>query len=194
MTSRDQKRDEQRTRILEIALEEFNQLGYKGTSTRRITEIAGVSSGLLFHYFPSKQSLYEELVRIAMQSFEFDDVADATEPLTFFLQQAGFVIGLLRDNPKSAAMFTFVDYAAQHPGISEMVDRWLKDFDLITRTTPIIELGQRAGSIREGNPEALSMAFWSALLGLAAEVATRGADVLPEAEWIVDILTERNPK
>lgn len=194
MTNRDQQRDEQRKRILEIALEEFNRHGFNGTSTRRITEIAGVSSGLLFHYFPSKVSLYEELVRIAFRYIDIDLEALTIDPLTFFHNQAEFVLSLLRENPRSAAMFTFMAYAEQHPGVSDIVDHLFIEHDLVKRSVPIIEAGQRDGSLRQGNPEALGVAFWSALQGLAAEVAARGDRALPESAWIVDILTERNPK
>lgn len=48
------KKDE----ILQACMEEFAHYGYEGANTNRIAERAGVSKGLLFHYFGSKEKLY----------------------------------------------------------------------------------------------------------------------------------------
>ena len=45
-------------RILNAAMEEFAGNGYKNTSTNKIVKKAGISKGLLFHYFSNKKELY----------------------------------------------------------------------------------------------------------------------------------------
>ena len=47
--------------MLAAAFELFCEHGYAGTSTRRIAEAAGVTEGLIFHYFASKEALLLEL-------------------------------------------------------------------------------------------------------------------------------------
>ncbi|EUJ31031.1 TetR family transcriptional regulator [Listeria cornellensis FSL F6-0969] len=47
--------EDKRDKILKVAVEEFADHGYKAASTNRISEIAGVSKGLIFHYFGSKE-------------------------------------------------------------------------------------------------------------------------------------------
>ncbi|KMY55367.1 TetR family transcriptional regulator [Bacillus sp. FJAT-27231] len=44
--------------ILQVAIEEFVKNGYEKTSTDIITSRAGISKGILFHYFKSKKNLY----------------------------------------------------------------------------------------------------------------------------------------
>ncbi len=44
--------------IINAALKSFALNGYKKTSTDVIVREAGISKGLLFHYFISKQGLY----------------------------------------------------------------------------------------------------------------------------------------
>lgn len=50
--------EERREQILLFALQEFAEKGYDQTSTNSICKKAGVSKGLLFHYFESKKGLY----------------------------------------------------------------------------------------------------------------------------------------
>ncbi len=48
--------------IKEAALELFGHLGYHSTSISRIAREAGVSKGLLYNYFESKEALLEEIL------------------------------------------------------------------------------------------------------------------------------------
>ncbi|WP_257347089.1 TetR/AcrR family transcriptional regulator [Pseudalkalibacillus decolorationis] len=54
--------DEKKQRILNICLEEFAMNGYENTSTNQIIKRAGISKGLLFHYFKNKKGLFMYLV------------------------------------------------------------------------------------------------------------------------------------
>ncbi|WP_028927532.1 TetR/AcrR family transcriptional regulator [Pseudonocardia acaciae] len=50
-----------RARILEAAAQEFAEGGMDGTSTARICRRAGIGSGTLFHYFPTKRAIFHAL-------------------------------------------------------------------------------------------------------------------------------------
>lgn len=50
--------EEKRKRILDACIEEFATKGYEGASTNEIVVKAGISKGILFHYFGSKKNLY----------------------------------------------------------------------------------------------------------------------------------------
>ncbi|RIE17463.1 TetR/AcrR family transcriptional regulator [Candidatus Cryosericum septentrionale] len=50
--------DGRRTALVTAAIREFAGNGYLAASTNRIVEAAGVSKGLLFHYFGDKKGLY----------------------------------------------------------------------------------------------------------------------------------------
>ncbi|WLR55884.1 TetR/AcrR family transcriptional regulator [Mesobacillus subterraneus] len=49
---------EKQERILNAALKEFALKGYENASTNEIVKSAGISKGLLFHYFSNKKELY----------------------------------------------------------------------------------------------------------------------------------------
>jgi AcrR family transcriptional regulator len=48
---------DKRELLLESALKLFNRDGFEKTPTSRISKDAGVATGLLFHYFPTKEDL-----------------------------------------------------------------------------------------------------------------------------------------
>lgn len=56
--------------ILQAALELFAHQGYKGTSISQIAKEAGVSKGLIYNYYPSKEALLEAIVKGAMAEGE----------------------------------------------------------------------------------------------------------------------------
>ncbi|HEY9060703.1 MAG TPA: TetR/AcrR family transcriptional regulator [Pseudobacteroides sp.] len=49
---------EKRDRIINAAIMEFAKKGYEDASTNEIVKSAGISKGLLFHYFKNKKSLF----------------------------------------------------------------------------------------------------------------------------------------
>jgi len=53
--------EEKRNRIINSALEEFSKNSFEKASTNNIVKKAGISKGLLFHYFNSKQELFDKL-------------------------------------------------------------------------------------------------------------------------------------
>jgi TetR/AcrR family transcriptional regulator len=57
---------EKKDLIIKVAIEEFVKNGYEKTSTDIITKRAGISKGILFHYFKSKKNLYLYLVNYVL--------------------------------------------------------------------------------------------------------------------------------
>jgi len=59
--------EEKRNRIINSALEEFAKNSFEKASTNQIVKKAGISKGLLFHYFKSKQELFEKLEKYVIR-------------------------------------------------------------------------------------------------------------------------------
>lgn len=59
---------EKRDRIINSALEEFSKNSFDKASTNNIVKNAGISKGLLYHYFTNKKSLYEHLEVFAVKT------------------------------------------------------------------------------------------------------------------------------
>ena len=73
--------DEKRERIIKAAMKEFLS-GYKKASTDNIVREAGISKGLLFHYFGTKENLYTFLIdySIDIGKREYFDLINVLQP------------------------------------------------------------------------------------------------------------------
>jgi len=70
MGNRAEQTEKRRPRILSSSLDLFVYKGYHGTTVRDIAKRSEVSVGLLFHYFPTKQAILEELLKTAEEGLD----------------------------------------------------------------------------------------------------------------------------
>lgn len=57
--------DERRTQLLALGLEHFGARAYDDVSIDAIASAAGISKGLLYHYFPNKRAFYAAIIKEA---------------------------------------------------------------------------------------------------------------------------------
>jgi len=57
--------EERRSQLVELGLEHFGERAYDDVSIDAIADAAGISKGLLYHYFPTKRAYYAATVREA---------------------------------------------------------------------------------------------------------------------------------
>ena len=67
--------DERRAQLLDLARSAFASKSYDDVSVDELAQLAGVSKGLIYHYFPSKRDLYVATVREMAQ-----ELKEAIEP------------------------------------------------------------------------------------------------------------------
>ena len=91
--------DARREQLLELGLSLFGKKSYDEISIDEIAQRAGISKGLLYHYFPSKRDFY-----VAALSVAADELCAATE-----LPPTGDPLADLR-----AALEAYLDYVERH--------------------------------------------------------------------------------
>lgn len=67
--------DERRQQLLQLGLDLFSRRPYDSVSIDEIADAAGISRGLLYHYFPSKRDFYVAVVQAAV-----DELIELVEP------------------------------------------------------------------------------------------------------------------
>lgn len=102
--------EEKQRSIINAALHEFSIHSYDLASTNKIVKKAGISKGILFHYFGNKKNLYLYLYEYVLDTYSeatFADL-DLTEPDVFqrYRQLISMKMNLVLQNP---AFFNFMN-------------------------------------------------------------------------------------
>lgn len=187
MKKREEQKEERKQAILYAGLDLFVRKGYSATKISDIAEKVNMSVGLLFHYFPSKEKLYEELIRLGLNGPQGIMELDQTKPLEFFELAAKTIFSYMV-NPAVTKMFVLMGDAIMNEATPVTVKNLLSQISNVTLCVPIIEAGQKQGVFKEGNPLSLSTAFWCCIQGIAEEMALHPETPCPEADWVVDII------
>ena len=115
--------------ILEAAMRLLSGQGYEATTTNKIAELAGVSIGSLYHYFPNKDAIllelgirhrkliYRDIIKILKQG----KGTDFREVLKGIITR---IVHLHRQNP------LFIEALAVHTRIDKQLDAMAYDQDL----------------------------------------------------------------
>jgi len=152
-----------------------------------------MGAGLLFHYFESKEKLYESLIEYGVSGLMSTVCPTDDEPLRFFEDTAEKILQSLREQPFIAKMFVLMNQAFYNDAAPQSIKELLREFDIFTPTSLLIEKGQANGTIREGNPDALAITCWCAIQGTAEQIAVHPDLPRPESTWIVDTIRNRVP-
>jgi len=186
-----QIKDDRQKQILSSALKVFIHKGFAAAKMSDIATEAGISYGLMYHYFQSKDEIYAELVRDAVDSSRrvIEQVnASDMEPLLKMRalvarifksvgeqELAGYSFVLMMEAMTSGA---YPVHAIRHSHGSE------RPFDMLVH---VIEQGQRTGQIAQGDPAQLVYTFFSAILGLASLKVGGSMVAMPDPEILMRI-------
>ncbi len=106
-------RDPERTRaaLLLAARSEFMEHGFNGARTSTIAKQAGVPSGLIYHYFENKQTLYQAVMEGSLAPY-FENLHEllegATSPDLQLLESSiRMYFEFLQDNPHAARLMAW---------------------------------------------------------------------------------------
>ena len=191
MTRKEQK-EARKWQIIQATLDLFVERGYYGTKTSQISKRADISEGLLFHYFPTKEILLEELINIGLEGMRMPMQIEAENGLDFFSQFTTMLFLQVEKNPFIAKMFVFMGHVVRAEEIPERLRNLAASVDTITYSQGRVEEGQRDGSIRRGDAMALSNMYWCAVHGMMEQYALHPEIPLPEADWIVAMLNSED--
>ena len=188
MTRKEQKEMRQK-QIMFKALELFVTKGYTETKISDIAEALGISAGLLFHYYESKEKLYEELVKLGIENARLTEKIAFESPLEYFVKSAEGIFAAADSKPWVCQMFVLMSQARRQ-GVPEDINKLAISAGLeqVQYSIEIIKKGQEQGVIKNGDPLALSYAFWCSVQGIMEQHLITPEYPLPNAEWITDIL------
>lgn len=161
--------EERRAQILKTACSLFAKKGYDKVTTKQIAAKIGVSEALIFQHFSSKEKIFIELFKKWSEMVKIPVALEivnnsAIETLKKFAEDTiqKHWSGNQRDMELIRAIASNYIYRDKsHKAI-------LEGSDLVRDTIlPVIEMGQKTGEIRKGDPLILASSYNAWLYGVS---------------------------
>ncbi|MEW5924415.1 MAG: TetR/AcrR family transcriptional regulator [Candidatus Zixiibacteriota bacterium] len=184
-------KDERREQILAGAMKLFAARGLAATKISDIAEAVGISQGLLYHYFRSKEEIYTELVKNAFDKinaacYELEKLPmPPHEKIKFAIEK---LLQNLEESESNSRHYLFVSQASSSESTPVEAREYIKNNNMIPYKViaRIMKKGQEAGTIIKHDPKELALVFWTSITGLALYRAVHGAKFkAPDAGLLV---------
>lgn len=185
---RTEQKEKRRQEILSTALGMFTCKGYAATRTAEIAKAVGMSEGLLFHYFATKEKLYFNLIDIAISNRESTFKLDNSDPIFFFEKVAEYIIDNCAKDNFVAKLFVLMNQAENNTDLSKEVSENIVGEKQLNESVEIIKKGQVNGSIKCGDPLALALTFWLSIHAIVENMVHNPNHPIPNPKWFADIL------
>ncbi len=143
------------------ALLYFAKYGYYGTKMSDLSKGIGISSGLIYHYYPSKEELLKQILKNILESRDQDllplknadiSVKDKIHYLTSGMKH------LILTSDVFPSRFTLMESINLFPASKHDFELWA--YPAIEILADIIKEGQKQQKIYDGNPISMSISYW----------------------------------
>ncbi|WP_235949842.1 TetR/AcrR family transcriptional regulator [Paenibacillus apii] len=184
--------DERREQIKNAALKVFAKRGIEGTKMSMIAAEAGISQGLSYRYFSSKEEIFTLLVQEAIDEAQSAIRNIPNLPGSPREQFKSFTEKMLEDNHKY--YFMLLQQAQTSEEVPMQVKQLLKQYqaeETISLFEPIFIKGQQIGEFCEGDPHKLLFLYFSVITGLMLQdIPNARGSWLQEVDILMKILTK----
>ena len=165
-------RDERQEQILLAAAHVFARTGLAATKITDIAAAAGVSHGLAYHYFPSKEEIFRQLVTRALAGIA-RVLHDAAAQQGTVTDRLAWLANALVVGARDADA-TDYNLIIQQAMISDVVPADIRALvlqepsKLLALLSGLLREGQDAGEIIAGDPDQLAYLFLSCIQGIVS--------------------------
>ena len=181
-----------RAQILDAAREIFALRGFEATKIADVAERCDISHGLLYHYFPTKESLFAAIVersRTAGLSLIDEAERGESDPWRALGRVVERMLDGVREDPVTALVVVkALSSGAASQDVRASVQR--SEDAVLRRLTGLIERCQAAGAATPGDAAARAVALLAIVQGLAIHRVS-GSDlaaVFPDVPIVLALL------
>jgi AcrR family transcriptional regulator len=163
-------RNATKEKIQTTAIQLFSQKGFAATSVQDIADKAGISTGLMYRHYKSKEDLFSSLVLEAVNGLKqlIERFKSNISPQDLLKE---FTIEILNDLSKDDRFAQFTVLMAQSfmmDGVIPQVQNLMEiNSALIEQTACLIQKGQSLNQFKQGNPKEMAIYYFAAVQGLA---------------------------
>ncbi|WP_459202208.1 TetR/AcrR family transcriptional regulator [Methanococcus sp. CF] len=150
--------EDKRKAIMDAALKLFTERGFHGTSTAQISKEAGVATGTLFHYFPTKEDLINNLYFEVKGDLSRAMVKDLESQVNFKDRLKKIWDNLIRWGLDNHNEFLFVGQFCNSPYISNFTrEEVMKEYVFLHK---LVDDGIKNGDVKELPSELVIALFY----------------------------------
>ncbi|MGM7635199.1 TetR/AcrR family transcriptional regulator [Bacillus sp. Hm123] len=188
-----QIRDARSEQILQAAAQVFARRGMVATKISDIAKEAGLSHGLVYHYFKSKEEIFTTLVKKASES-SIGIIQQANQhegtPLQKLQRMTERMIESIGSG-EEVLLFLIMIQASTSDVVPEEVKEILKISSPVEATAPLIVAGQKEGEIIQADPIQLAVTYYALIQGLAINKIQWQECPMPDPMMIINIFRKR---
>ena len=181
-----------RKKIMEAGLVLFAQKGFALTSIKDIAEAAGISTGLIYRHFSSKEDLFNSLIADTIEELnKFIQILDSYDsPKQAIVEMTASLIGDIHFSNELSRYFLIVIRSMLEEEVLSQIDEFRKSIlSLYDKTKDLIKEGQKRGEFKQGNPYKYTLLFFSIIQGMANMKLFMGDKyVAPELDDVLGFL------
>jgi len=190
-------KDERREQILAAALELFAKRGLVATRISDISVKTGISQGLIYHYFKSKEEALIWLIRNAIDKMNTAALELEKLPVSakekIILAVDGLLSGFDMKTETASYYFLITQTALSDSYPDEAKEIILSQnnvkYHVITR---ILIQGQKDGTVRKNDASEMAILFFSVINGLAMNKAINGTGFkMPDKRIILNMFLNK---
>jgi TetR/AcrR family transcriptional regulator len=181
---------ERQQQLLEVAMSVFSRRGFKGATTKEIAAEAGVTEGVVFQHFPSKEALYSAVLELHLKAGDEDRwikeisrLMERNDDEGVFLSFISRILFSYRNDPMIERVILFAALEGHEQGLARMHKQFAPVFEIFME---YIIRRQQEGALANCNPYAIMIAL-GGVAQLFTRILLRGAQEHQEASPVPSV-------
>lgn len=177
-------KDERREQILLASLELFASKGLSATKITHIAQKSGISQGLLYHYYSSKEEIFTDLVKTAFErlnmacKYLYNLDVPPQKKIRYGMES---ILENLAVSDSSANYHLLIAHASLSEDIPVEAKAIIQKenqvpYDIIEK---ILREGQKEGTIKKHDAKDMAVLYWTTVKGLAMHKAVHPRKFVP---------------
>lgn len=159
--------EDRREQILEVALQVFAEKGFDRATNKDIAQAAGVTSGLIYHYFESKEELLKAIFKEHSPRHLLDtlphDVAHL--PPDVFLRQVAYqILTIVESEPYIQLSKIFLSQVHHHSKMATIGFSAMRE--VLTLLEGYVESQMEQGVLRRTDPSLVIQLFGGSIMAM----------------------------
>lgn len=160
-------------KIMDAGLKLFASKGFAFTSIKEIAEVAGISTGLIYCHYASKEELYCSLIFETVKELEkaIRNLNTHESPVQALADLTTELFNDISDNENLSCYFLLISRSTLEkeaiPQIAKLEEFRKTILELYDRVSKLIKEGQKLDKFKQEDPYKLTLLYFSTIQGIA---------------------------